>query len=111
MTAGLYVMVASSEITPSAGLTEMGTTASPPGGTNSDEGTHTTLVARAGAAQAHARTKKSSIADVFTIFIGDPFPRLRTPGGRVPSRGGSKDQAVCCYSTSTRTCGSRLPSG
>jgi hypothetical protein len=47
-TAGSYVTVASREMTPSAGFTEMGTTASPPGGTNSGDGTLTTLVARAG---------------------------------------------------------------
>jgi len=72
-TAGSYVTVASIEMTPSAGLTEIGTTASPPGGTNSGDGTLTTLVARAGTADAQTRIKKRSIADVFTIFMGEPF--------------------------------------
>jgi len=83
-TAGSYMTVASREMTPSAGLTEMGTTASPPGGTNRGVGTLTTLVARAGTAAAQARIRKRSIADVLTIFMKSP---VESPREATASRG------------------------
>src|SRR5437867_1060724 len=67
-------MTKSIEMTPSAGLTVMGTVTSPFGPTVALAGRLTVLVAAAGSAQLQITTRNITNESVLTVFIPDSFP-------------------------------------